>query len=55
MSTPISTKVVYFLEPSMSKVLLRKFLDNSSAFDIDYTLSSIWSPLVSRLHSAMIN
>ena len=53
MSTPTTTKVVYFLKPSMSKALLCKFPDNSFAFDFDYTQSSIWSPLVPRLHSAM--
>ncbi|XP_059662940.1 uncharacterized protein LOC132308751 [Cornus florida] len=39
--------VVEYLESSMSQELLCKFPDNS-AFDFDYTQSSIWSPLVSR-------
>lgn len=37
--------VVEYLESSMSKDLLYKFPDNS-AFDFDYTQSSIWSPLL---------
>ncbi|KAB1205166.1 hypothetical protein CJ030_MR7G022006 [Morella rubra] len=45
-------KVVEYLEPSMSKELLCKFPDNS-AFDFDYTQSSIWSPLVNRAYSPM--
>ncbi|XP_075637971.1 uncharacterized protein LOC142610129 [Castanea sativa] len=48
-----TTKVVYYLEPLMSKELLCKFPDKSSAFDFDYTQSSIWSPLVPRAYSAM--
>ncbi|KAF5480440.1 hypothetical protein F2P56_001189 [Juglans regia] len=46
-----TTKVEY-LEPLMSKELLCKFPDNS-AFDFDYTQSSIWSPLVPRAFSPM--
>ncbi|KAI3684445.1 hypothetical protein L6452_33669 [Arctium lappa] len=38
-------KVVEYMLSSMSTDLLRKFPDNS-AFDFDYTQSSIWSPLV---------
>ncbi|PON98241.1 hypothetical protein TorRG33x02_060710 [Trema orientale] len=45
-----NTKVVEYLEPLMSKVLLCKFPDNS-AFDFDYSQSSIWSPLVPRAYS----
>ncbi|XP_073137987.1 uncharacterized protein [Henckelia pumila] len=40
-------KVVEYLESSMSNELLCKFPDNS-AFDFDYSQSSIWSPLVPR-------
>lgn len=39
--------VVEYLESSMSKDLLGKFPDNS-AYDFDYSQSSIWSPLVNR-------
>lgn len=39
--------VVEYLETTMSKDLLGKFPDNS-AFDFDYSQSSIWSPLLSR-------
>ncbi|PHU26473.1 hypothetical protein BC332_04805 [Capsicum chinense] len=39
--------VIEHLQCSMSKDLLCKFPDNS-AFDFDYTQSSIWSPLVPR-------
>lgn len=46
------TKVVEYLEPLMSKELLRKFPDNT-AYDFDYTQSSIWSPLVPRAYSPM--
>ncbi|KAF3445063.1 hypothetical protein FNV43_RR14756 [Rhamnella rubrinervis] len=46
------TKVVEYLEPLMSKELLCKFPDNS-AFDFDYSQSSIWSPLVPRAYSPM--
>ncbi|GMY38786.1 hypothetical protein FCV25MIE_34030 [Fagus crenata] len=53
MASPVSTKVVYFLDTSMSKQLLCKFPDTSSAFDFDQTQSSIWSPLVPRIYSAM--
>ncbi|XP_048327999.2 uncharacterized protein LOC107416687 [Ziziphus jujuba] len=47
-----TTKVVEYLEPFMSKELLYKFPDNS-AFDFDYTQSSIWSPLVPRAYTPM--
>ncbi|KVH98150.1 uncharacterized protein LOC112510957 [Cynara cardunculus var. scolymus] len=40
-----SVKVVEYMLSSMSNELLCKFPDNS-AFDFDYTQSSIWSPLV---------
>lgn len=43
-------KVVEYLVPSMAKELLGKFPDNS-AFDFDYSQSSIWSPLVTRAYS----
>ncbi|KAG9157153.1 hypothetical protein Leryth_025714 [Lithospermum erythrorhizon] len=46
-----SVIVVEYLEPSMSKGLLTKFPDNS-AFDFDYTQSSIWSPVVKRKFNA---
>lgn len=39
--------VIEHLQCSMSNDLLCKFPDNS-AFDFDYTQSSIWSPLVPR-------
>ncbi|XP_022759886.1 uncharacterized protein LOC111306246 [Durio zibethinus] len=42
-----TAKVVEYLEPLMSRELLCKFPDNS-AFDFDYTQSSLWSPLVLR-------
>ncbi|XP_050382047.1 uncharacterized protein LOC126798988 [Argentina anserina] len=45
-------KVVEYLQPVMSKELLCKFPDNS-AFDFDYTQSSIWSPLVPRAYAPM--
>ncbi|KAJ8759775.1 hypothetical protein K2173_009876 [Erythroxylum novogranatense] len=48
----LSCKVVEYLEPVMSKELLFKFPDNS-AFDFDYSQSSIWSPLVPRVHCPM--
>ncbi|KDP42774.1 hypothetical protein JCGZ_00473 [Jatropha curcas] len=49
----ISTcKVIEYLEPLMSKELLFKFPDNSD-LDFDYSQSSIWSPLVPRVHSHM--
>ncbi|KAK7842734.1 hypothetical protein CFP56_013444 [Quercus suber] len=51
--TCYTTKVVYYLKKLMSKELLCKFPDKSSAFDFDYTQSSIWSPLVPRAYSAM--
>ena len=46
------TKVVYYMDPLMSKELLP---DKSSAFGFNYSQSqsSIWSPLVPRLHSAI--
>ncbi|KAM7270670.1 hypothetical protein ACFE04_029884 [Oxalis oulophora] len=47
-----STKVVEYLIPVMSKELLCKFPDNS-AFDFDYSQSSLWSPLVTRAYSPM--
>ncbi|XP_022936857.1 uncharacterized protein LOC111443318 [Cucurbita moschata] len=45
-------KVVEYLEPLMSKELLCKFPDNS-AFDFDYSQSTIWSPLVPRPYQSM--
>ncbi|KMT09126.1 hypothetical protein BVRB_6g132330 [Beta vulgaris subsp. vulgaris] len=42
--------VIQYLQPSMSNDLLCNFPDNS-AFDFDYSQSSIWSPLVPRFHS----
>ncbi|CAN1175017.1 hypothetical protein LINPERPRIM_LOCUS10289 [Linum perenne] len=45
-----SCKVVEYLQPVMSKELLVKFPDNS-AFDFNYSESSIWSPLVPRIHN----
>lgn len=50
MSSCSSTRMVEYLEPLMSKELLCKFPDNS-AFDFDYTQSSIWSPLVPRSYT----
>ena len=47
------TNVVYYMDPLMSKNLLQKFPDKSSAFDFNYYQSSIWSPLVPWLHSAI--
>ncbi|EXB53571.1 hypothetical protein L484_009311 [Morus notabilis] len=47
-----SAKVVEYLEPVMSKELLCKFPDNS-AFDFDYSQSSIWSPLVPQAYKSM--
>ncbi|KZV31374.1 UDP-glucose flavonoid 3-O-glucosyltransferase 3-like [Dorcoceras hygrometricum] len=44
---PPPVKVVEYLETSMSSELLSKFPDNS-AFDFDYSQSSIWSPLLPR-------
>nr|XP_043637532.1 uncharacterized protein LOC122608493 [Erigeron canadensis] len=40
-----SVKVIEYMLSSMSNELLTKFPDNS-AFDFDYTQSSIWSPLL---------
>ncbi|XP_051115320.1 uncharacterized protein LOC127240604 [Andrographis paniculata] len=48
-SPPLVT-VVEYLESAMSRDLLCKFPDNS-AFDFDYTQSSIWSPLLPRPHN----
>lgn len=48
----INLKVVEYLLPVMSKELLCKFPDNS-AFDFDYSQSSIWSPLIPRTYSPM--
>lgn len=45
-------KVVEYLQPLMSRELLCKFPDNS-AFDFDYSQSSIWSPLIPRAYSPM--
>lgn len=45
-------KVVEYLEPVMAKELLCKFPDNS-AFDFDYSQSTIWSPLVPRHYNSM--
>ncbi|KAK6238558.1 hypothetical protein QUC31_004027 [Theobroma cacao] len=45
-----TARVVEYLEPLMSRELLCKFPDNS-AFDFDYTQSSLWSPLVPRAYS----
>lgn len=42
--------VIQHLHPTISNDLLCKFPDNS-AFDFDYSQSSIWSPLVPRFHS----
>lgn len=42
---------VEYLEPSMSRELVGKFPDNS-AFDFEYSQSSIWSPLLPRDHHA---
>ncbi|XP_031091627.1 uncharacterized protein LOC115996508 [Ipomoea triloba] len=39
--------VVEYLETTMSRDLLCKFPDNS-AFDFDYSQSTIWSPMVAR-------
>lgn len=47
-----SAKVVEYLEPLMSKELLCKFPDNS-AFDFNYSQSSIWSPLVPRAYKSI--
>lgn len=44
--------VIQYLEASMSNELLCKYADNS-AFDFDYSQSSIWSPLVPRFHSCL--
>ncbi|KAK1401472.1 hypothetical protein POM88_001077 [Heracleum sosnowskyi] len=44
--------VVEYLQSIMSKELLGKFPDNS-AFDFDYTQSSIWSPLIQRCNLDM--
>ncbi|KAK3000447.1 hypothetical protein RJ639_021110 [Escallonia herrerae] len=46
--------VVEYLESSMSRDLLGKFPDNS-AFDFDYSQSSIWSPLIPRHYPSFVN
>ncbi|CAK9175555.1 unnamed protein product [Ilex paraguariensis] len=46
--------VVEYLESSMSRELLCKFPDNS-AFDFDYSQSSLWSPLVPRPFPSFAN
>ncbi|KAK2388426.1 hypothetical protein QL285_062112 [Trifolium repens] len=45
-----TTKVIEYLQPFMSLELLCKFPDNS-AYDFDYSQSTIWSPLVPRPYS----
>lgn len=47
-----TAKVIEYLEPVMSRDLLCKFPDHS-AFDFDYSQSSLWSPLVPRHYSPM--
>ncbi|KAG4958234.1 hypothetical protein JHK82_034948 [Glycine max] len=47
-----TTKVVEYLVPKMSIELLCKFPDNS-AYDFDYSQSTIWSPLLPRPYSPM--
>lgn len=47
-----TTKVVEYLVPKMSNELLCKFPDNS-AYDFDYSQSTIWSPLLPRHYSPM--
>ncbi|TKY47898.1 hypothetical protein E2542_SST29959 [Spatholobus suberectus] len=47
-----TTKVVEYLVPKMSVELLCKFPDNS-AYDFDYSQSTIWSPLLPRPYSPM--
>lgn len=47
-----TTKVVEYLAPFMSVELLCKFPDNS-AYDFDYSQSTIWSPLVPRPYTPM--
>ncbi|XP_025645335.1 uncharacterized protein [Arachis hypogaea] len=47
-----TTKVVEYLVPLMGLELLCKFPDNS-AYDFDYSRSTIWSPLVPRPYSPM--
>ncbi|KAK7393797.1 hypothetical protein VNO78_22361 [Psophocarpus tetragonolobus] len=47
-----TTKVVEYLVPKMSVDLLSKFPDNS-AYDFDYSQSTIWSPLLPRPYSPM--
>ncbi|KAK3036602.1 hypothetical protein RJ639_031667 [Escallonia herrerae] len=46
--------VVEYLESSMSRDLLSKFPDNS-AFDFDYSQSSIWFPMIPRLYPSFVN
>lgn len=48
-----TTKVVEYLAPLMSVELLCKFPDNS-AYDFDYSQSTIWSPLVPRPYTPML-
>ncbi|XLR60197.1 hypothetical protein S83_010869 [Arachis hypogaea] len=47
-----TTKVVEYLVPLMGLELLCKFPDNS-AYDFDYSRSTIWSPLLPRPYSPM--
>ncbi|KAG5074158.1 hypothetical protein JHK84_055389 [Glycine max] len=47
-----TTKVVEYLVPKMSIELLCKFPDNS-AYDFDYSQSTIWSPLLPRPYTPM--
>lgn len=47
-----TTKVVEYLHPFMSLELLCKFPDNS-AYDFDYSQSTIWSPLIPRPYTPM--
>ena len=45
-------KVVEYVESAMAEELLCKFPD-TSAFDFDYSQSSIWSPLLPRPHRSL--
>ncbi|KAI9114505.1 hypothetical protein K1719_014203 [Acacia pycnantha] len=47
-----TVKVIEYLEPLLSIELLGKFPDNS-AYDFDYSQSSIWSLLISRSFTPM--